>query len=203
MKLGEFLNSLPAYKRIRIGCRAKGMPLLKNSALGGGFVFCGQKCDFDPKELEDRYISQLIEKISMIMMKQSRVPNRDAAKQQLDNLVNQYCAIVPWYDREVIETYKGQYNPDSTVIIVKGAESFFEYSPDVPPLTPDTMDDSAARNLVDAVYKSAAEEYICEPNNGRRSALGRWIKSDPYGILDEPEAVLDACRKMRRKRHGK
>lgn len=200
MKLGEFLNSLPAYKRIRIGCRAKGMPLLKNSALGGGFVFCGQKCDFDPKELEERYISQLLDKIAIIMMKPTS--NKDIAKQQLDNLVNQYCAIVPWYDREVIETYKGQYDPDSTVIIVKGAESFFEYSPDVPPLTPDTMDDSAARNLVDAVYKSAAEEYICEPNAGRRSALGRWIKSDPYGILDEPDAVLDACRKERRRRYG-
>lgn len=123
MKLGEFLNSLPAYKRIRIGCRAKGMPLLKNSALGCGFVFCGQKCDFDPKELEDRYISQLIDKIAMIMMKPTS--NKDIAKQQLDNLVNQYHAIVPWYDREVIETYKGQYDPDSTVIIVKGAESFF------------------------------------------------------------------------------
>lgn len=201
MKLGEFLNSLPAYKRIRIGCRAKGMPLLKNSALGGGFVFCGQKCDFDPKELYDRYIGQLIDKIAIIMMKPTS--NKDIAKQQLDNLVNQYCAIVPWYDREVIETYKGQYDPDSTVIIVKGAESFFEYSPDVPPLTPDTMDDSTARNLVDAIYKSAAEEYIYEPDHGRASALGRWIKSDPYGILDEPEAVLDACRKMRRKRHGK
>lgn len=201
MKLGEFLNSLPAYKRIRIGCRAKGMPLLKNSALGGGFVFCGQKCDFNPKELEDRYIGQLIDKIAIIMMKPTS--NKDIAKQQLDNLVNQYCAIVPWYDREVIETYKGQYDPDSTVIIVKGAESFFEYSPDVPPLTPDTMDDSAARNLVDAIYKSAAEEYIYEPDHGKASALGRWIKSDPYGILDEPEAVLDACRKMRRKRHGK
>lgn len=201
MKLGEFLNSLPAYKRIRIGCRAKGMPLLKNSALGGGFVFCGQKCDFNPKELENRYINELINKIAVIMMKPTLY--KDAAKQQLDNLINQYCSIVPWYDREVIETYKGQYDPDSTVIIVKGAESFFEYSPDVPPLTPDTMDDSAARNLVDAIYKSAAEEYIYEPDHGRASALGRWIKSDPYGILDEPEAVLDACRKMRRKRHGK
>ena len=201
MKLGEFLDTLPSHKRIRIGCRAKGMPLLKNSALGGGFVFCGQKCDFDPKELEDRYINELINKIAVIMMKPTLY--KDAAKQQLDNLVNQYCAIVPWYDREVIETYKGQYDPDSTVIIVKGAESFFEYSPDVPPLTPDTMNDSAARNLVDAIYKSAAEEYIYEPDHGRASALGRWIKSDPYGILDEPEAVLDACRKMRRKRHGK
>lgn len=201
MKLGEFLDTLPSHKRIRIGCRAKGMPLLKNSALGGGFVFCGQKCDFDPKELENRYINELINKIAVIMMKPTLY--KDAAKQQLDNLVNQYCAIVPWYDREVIETYKGQYDPDSTVIIVKGAESFFEYSPDVPPLTPDTMDDSAARNLVDAIYKSAAEEYIYEPDHGKASALGRWIKSDPYGILDEPEAVLDACRKMRRKRHGK
>ena len=201
MKLGEFLDTLPSHKRIRIGCRAKGMPLLKNSALGGGFVFCGQKCDLKPKELEDRYINELINKIAVIMMKPTLY--KDAAKQQLDNLVNQYCAIVPWYDREVIETYKGQYDPDSTVIIVKGAESFFEYSPDVPPLTPDTMDDSAARNLVDAIYKSAAEEYIYEPDHGRASALGRWIKSDPYGILDEPEAVLDACRKMRRRRYGK
>ena len=123
MKLGEFLDTLPSHKRIRIGCRAKGMPLLKNSALGGGFVFCGQKCDLKPKELEDRYINELINKIAVIMMKPTLY--KDAAKQQLDNLVNQYCAIVPWYDREVIETYKGQYDPDSTVIIVKGAESFF------------------------------------------------------------------------------
>ena len=200
MKLGDFLNSIPTYKRIRIGCRAKGMPLLKNSALGGGFVFCGQKCDFNPKEIEDRYIGQLLDKIAMIMMKPTS--NKDIAKKQIDNLVNQYHAIVPWYDREVIETYKGQYDPDSTVIIVNGAESFFEYSPDIPPLTPDTMDDSAASNLIDAVYKSAAEEYIYEPDRGKRSALGRWIKSDPYGILDEPEAVLDACRKERRRRYG-
>lgn len=64
------------------------------------------------------------------------------------------------------------------------------------------MDDSAVSNLIDAIYKSAAEEYIYEPDAGKRSALGRWIKSDPYGILDEPEAVLDACKKERRRRYG-
>ena len=196
MNLGEYLQNLPPNKKIRIGTRSKGLEM-KSGMHSGGFVYNGRVCDFKPQELEDKYIESLVSKVTEIMMR--KVMKREKARTALDNIVDQFCKIVPWYDRKIIDTYKGQYEPDATVIIVPGMESFFWYEPPVPDLTADTMDDSAARNLVDAIYKSAAEEYIYEPDHGRASALGRWIKSDPYGILDEPEAVLDACRKMRRK----
>lgn len=197
MTLSELLKTLPPDKKIRIGTRFKGFKT-KNSLSAGGFVYDGLVCDFHPLEIEDKYIESLLSKITDIMMK--RTKDRKPANVPLTNIVNRFCEIVPWMDREIIETYRGQFEPRTTVIIVPGAESFFWYSPDVPDLTADTIDDSAVRNLIDAVYKDVATEYVYQKDPAKAAALARWIKSDPYGILDEPGAIVDACRMQRRKR---
>lgn len=77
-----------------------------------------------------------------------------------------------------------------------------------PPLAPERMRDDAVRDLIEAIYANAAEELvnstaIMKRVGGTRESKDRaraniqhvrkWFRSDPYGILDQPEGIIQAC----------
>lgn len=101
-------------------------------------------------------------------------------------------------NREVLETYRGLIEPDSTVIIIKGKETGKYYNPKMQKLTPDTINEDGAKMLVEAVYKNMITEYMKEKNPGKAAAVARMLKRDEYGIFSDAQGVLKACKAVKK-----
>lgn len=193
MTLREFLETLQSNQKIRIGCR----PGIVGYA-SGGFIYQGSVKDFKSWPLEERYIRDLSGQISRHMS--WHVRDKESKRRLLHNLVDRYCDFVPFWDREVLDFYQGQYEPETVVIIIPGLEQFFDYTPEY---EAKTFVNSAVESLIEAVYKSLISELIDTRNEGHAQALALAIKKNDYGFFTNPQGVLDACRKERRRRYGK
>ena len=192
MNLQEFLGTLPDDQKIRVGCRPGCLGDRK-----GGFIYQGRVDGFKSWELEQKYINQLIEQMTKHMS--WKVPNKSAKRKLLQNVVDRYCEIVPFWKREVLEFYHGQFEPEVIVVIVPGHERFFDYKPKN---KLKTFEDSAVEGLIEAVYKSLISELVTAKDEGHAQALALTIHKNEYGYFSNPQGILDACRKERRRRYG-
>lgn len=194
--LGEYISGLKPTKRIRIGCKP-----------GGGFIYEGTVADLNLAILYKKCSLDFALKVSERMALFATATDHGKLRKSIQPLMDKFYNMKPFGTREVLMDYPGQFEPDVRVIIIPGEEKLFDYEPDVPPLTPETMDDQAVQRLVEAIYEGAAEDLTCNlasmkrcgtregRDRARASAqhIKRWIRSDPYGILDQPEGIVTAC----------
>lgn len=194
--LGEFLKGLPPRKRIRIGTKP-----------GGGFIYEGTVKDLNLADLYKQCSLDFIQKIQERLILFATSADHKKMSKNIQPLVDKFYDMKPLAGRIVLMDYPGQFEPDVRVIIIPGDEKLFNYDPDVPPLTAETMDGQAVERLVEAIYEGAAEDLTgnlasmkrCGTREGRDRArasaqhLKNWIRSDPYGILNEPEGIVTAC----------
>lgn len=105
-------------------------------------------------------------------------------------------------NREVLETYSGLIEPDSTVIIINGKETGKYYNPRMPELTPNTINIDGIKTLIEAVYKNMITEYMKEKNPHKAAAVARMLKRDEYGIFENAQGVVDACKAVKKQAMG-
>ena len=141
--------------------------------LGSGFVYCGRVSDIDLESLDDTYWTE-----------------ED---------------FVPFADRAVSGTYPSIKNSSIEIVIVDGTESEFAWDDSVEDTKIQSMD--GVRALLATVYRQAKDDlhhYYRREFEARDeyvriiqgiNHLEAFFRNDPYGILPDPDAVIDDCRK--------
>lgn len=199
--LGEFIKELAPTKRIRIGCKP-----------GGGFIYEGIVADLNLNSLYRKCALSIAQKVYDNMETFATANDHKKLQKTIQPIVDKFYNMKPLPVRKVLMDYPGQFEPDVRVIIIEGDEKLFEYDPDIPPLVPERMHDTAAQDLIEAIYANAAEELTNsiaimkrthgdregdreKKNSARATAqhVQKWIRSDPYGILDQPDGIVRAC----------
>lgn len=191
MKLTEYLKTLSGTQIIRLSC--------KN---GTNFLYIGKVEDLDLN-----YLEILRRGISLFRLEHSEDDKTiDKFKMWLD---------VPLNERNVVESSPGLIEPDHLRIRIEGCEGWIEYEPDMPELTLDSISQTGANRLVGAVYVAAANDlkkYIQKarskgkPKEERNAAWGKvdyikkFFRTDPYGQIKDPEAVIKQIERLARGR---
>ncbi len=183
MKLKEL--DLRPEKRIRI-CTEH----------GANFIYIGTAGELDYKELNTKLWSKARERVLDALLKYDL--NRPGTMKAFGRSVVKLLKWQPVQDREVVEKYKGYYEYDSLVIKVTGEDGWTNYEPEVESLDPDTMSTDAAAALVAAVYKELCQELVHGyevKSEGTIAMCEREIRSNRYGLMDDPEGLIRECRK--------
>lgn len=195
--LGEFLKGLSSTKRIRIGCKP-----------GGGFIYEGIVADLNLNVLYKNCALSFVQKTVENMITYATSTNHRRLEKNIQPIIDKYYDMKPLTTRKVLMDYPGQFEPDVRVIIIPGEEKLFDYDPDVPSLTAETMDDQAANRLIGAIYETAVEDLVNSTVTMKRSKnretkdraranmqhTRNWIRRDLYGILSDPEGIVEACK---------
>lgn len=111
-----------------------------------------------------------------------------------DKAVRDFKAWRPVEEREVVEQYLGQLEY-STVIVVTGGEGWIPYNPSLAPLT--EINENGAEALVTQVYKGICTELVHAYEVNSEDLIQKAekeIRKNRYGILDQPEGIIRACR---------
>lgn len=112
-----------------------------------------------------------------------------------DRAVETFKAWRPVEDREVIETYPGQLEANSTVIVITGGEGWLHYNPLLPPLK--EISEQGAELLATKIYKGLCTELVHAYETGYTDLITGCedeIRLNRYGILEQPEGIIRACR---------
>lgn len=158
---------------------------------GSNFIFIGMagEVDFETlnKETKVRATARLLDAVY------NYDPNHTG---WFDKAVRDFKAWRPVEDRDVLEQYPGQLEY-STVIVITGGEGWIPYNPSLVPLKAEDVDENAAENLVTAIYKGIATELVHAYEVDSEDLIERAereIRKNRYGILDQPEGIIRACR---------
>ena len=164
MTLKEKLAETSKSNLVRIGSR-----------LGSGFIFVGKVGDCDLEILNDTYSPD--------------VEDED---------------FIPFQCREVTGVYPSIKNSSVEIIIIDGAESEFDWDDSVESTEVKSLE--GVRALLGAVYKQAKDdlfhhykrEYEERDSYVRTiqkiNHLEAFFRNDPYGILPDPESIIDDTR---------
>ena len=195
--LGEYISGLKPTKRIRIGCKP-----------AGGFIYEGVVADLNLNVLYKNCALSFVQKTVDNMITFATSTNHRRLEKNIQPIIDKYYDMKPLATRKVLMDYPGQFEPDVRVIIIPGEEKLFDYDPEVPPLTAETMDDQAANRLIGAIYETAVEDLVNSTVTMKRSKnreakdraranmqhTRNWIRRDLYGILSDPERIVEACK---------
>ena len=156
---------------------------------GSNFIFIGMagEVDFETlnKETKVRATAKLLDAVY------NYDPNHTG---WFDKAVRDFKAWKPVEDREVVEQYPGQLEY-STVIVITGGEGWIPYNPSLAPL--EKIDEQGAESLVTQIYKGICTELVHAYEVGSEDLIERAereIRKNRYGILDQPEGIIRACR---------
>lgn len=61
------------------------------------------------------------------------------------------------------------------------------------------LDDQGTINMIGEIYRKACNDLISAYRKGneyRIIAQERWIRANVYGLINDPEAIISACRRM-------
>ena len=158
---------------------------------GSNFIFIGMagEVDFETlnKETKVRTTAKLLDAVY------NYDPNHTG---WFDKAVRDFKAWRQVEDREVVDQYPGQLEY-STVIVITGGEGWIPYNPSLAPLKAEDVDENAAENLVTAIYKGIATELVHAYEVDSEDLIERAereIRKNRYGILNQPEGIIRACR---------
>lgn len=191
--LGKFLKDIPPDKKIRIGTKD-----------GSGFIYAGTKENLSFKEVWKDMQAVYAEKIYQGMVTFTKTHERTGT---FERILDDYYKMKWLPERKVIDHYPGQFEPDAEVIIIEGSEKLFDYLPDKRLYFKD-FEGNAVNNLYIGIYKGVYEELISAYMTLKSSKsyelkakaranvrhLANWIRSDPYGMLTNPEGHVKACK---------
>lgn len=111
-----------------------------------------------------------------------------------DRAVETFKAWRPVEDREVVEQYPGQLEY-STVIVITGEEGWLQYNPSLAPLK--EINEQGAELLATQIYKGICTELVHAYEVGYTDLIAKCedeIRLNRYGILEQPEGIIRACR---------
>ena len=111
-----------------------------------------------------------------------------------DRAVETFKAWRPVEDREVLETYPGQLEY-STVIVITGGEGWLQYNPSLAPLK--EINEQGAELLATQIYKGICTELVHAYEVGYTDLIAKCedeIRLNRYGILEKPERIIRACK---------
>ena len=188
MTLEQFLTELPPDQKIRIGTKP-----------GGGFIYIGKA----GKTLDRGLANSMRRKMLKRMYLQMEEENPNYKRKYLHNMIDRCINCEGIIRRDVMETYPALLD-DSIVIIIPGTERLEEYE-DKTTASPRNVNVHAVQSLAAAIYREVCCELIDgyrKNNKTRQQELEDWIMEDPYGILDMPDGIINACR-CRAKMRGK
>lgn len=157
---------------VRIGCLH-----------GSGFVYVGrpEDADFEAINVQAR----------KSMTKRKPRQNDMVLVKLFDDEMNSF---IPIEDREVAEEYQSDVD-DNRIYMVEGFGGGIQYEPEG---SGADLDPEACMKMVVSIYKSECRELIYSYMGKRKEDHTReqeiWIRSDPYGILADPEGLIRACR---------
>lgn len=156
---------------------------------GSNFIFIGMAGEVDFKALNKET------KMRCVADMMNAVYTFDPKHQSgFDKAVRAFKLWGPVEDREVIDQYPGQLEY-STVIMITGGEGWLHYNPSLAPLK--DIDERGAESLVTQVYKGLCDELVHAYEVGAEDIIERGEKEimmNRYGILEQPEGVIRACR---------
>lgn len=188
MTLEQFLAEIPDDQRIRIGTKP-----------GGGFIFIGKAGKTRGRGLANSMRRKMLKSMYSRMEEENPKYRKTYFHNMIDRCIN--CEGI--VTRDVLETYPALLD-DSVVIIIPGTEKLEQYE-EKEKASKKSVNTYAAQSLAAAIYREVCCELITEyrKNNRRRQQeLEDWIMEDPYGILNMPDGIIDACR-CRAKMRGK
>lgn len=164
---------------------------------GSGFVYIGPAVDIMAKG--SRVLADLDVRL-----------REDNARKEERNKPESFVEWKPLMDRELVESYPGEMEPDQIVYIVAGCEgTFVDY--DGPEWDTSKMDVSKAVELVHQVYekelrtlKQAYRRIMTASRLSERlfaaekaADVERWLIKDTYGYLDgDPKALIKETRRL-------
>lgn len=188
MTLEQFLAELPDDQKIRIGTKP-----------GGGFIFIGKVRKTRGRGLANSMRRKMLKSMYARMEEE----NPKYRKTYFHNMIDRCISCERISGRDVLETYPALLD-DSIVIIIPGTERLEEYEEKVK-ASPKCVNSHAVQSLAAAIYREVCCELIDgyrKNNKTRQQELEDWIMEDPYGILDMPDGIINACR-CRAKMRGK
>lgn len=185
MTLLEALNE-DRPESIRIGCDHS-----------SGFIYVGPAEDIMAKD--SRFLAALDVRL-----------REDNARKEEWNKPESFVEWKPLLERELVESYPGEMEPDQIVYIVAGCEGpFVDY--DGPEWDTSKMDVSKAVELVHWLYekelrtlKQACRRVMTASRLSERlfaaekaADVERWLIKDTYGYLDgDPKALIKETRRL-------
>lgn len=179
MTLREVLSKMPLEHKIRI-----------RTEKGSNFIFIGMAGQVNFERLNNQ--TKCRSSVDLMLA----VFNYDPRHQKgFDRYVAAFKAWRPVEDREVLETYPGQLEANSTVIVVTGGEGWLHYNPLLPPLK--EINEQGAELLATKIYEGLCTELVHAYETGYTDLITRCedeIRLNRYGILEQPEGIIRACR---------
>ena len=106
--------------------------------------------------------------------------------------------VTDFGEREVVETYMGDFEPDMECIVVTGIDGWIHYDPDIDKLDAYNMNTQGAERLVQQLYKNACMDYISAIKRldwPEQYSIKRFILKDKFNFLTEPENVIRMCKR--------
>lgn len=199
--ISEAIRSGDISGRVRIGCKG-----------GKDFLYIGEVEDLDFASLDEKTLGmakgragKLLEEVSS-----ARSNNQDRQADLFNQMRNRLQELVEWKplaEREITSIDRSTVN-DDLIIIVEGNDgelAQFDY-----PADPSKIPEERCVQLVEEIYRQELKElrraYMAlleetsVKNIGLRRRkifeLERWFRKDPYGILADPDGMIEQARKL-------
>lgn len=179
MTLREVLSKIPLEHKIRI-----------RTEKGSNFIFIGMAGQVNFERLNNQ--TKCRSSVGIMLAVFNYDPKHVKG---FDRTVEAFKAWRPVEDREVIETYPGQLEANSTVIVITGGEGWLHYNPLLPPLK--EISEQGAELLATKIYEGLCTELVHAYETGYTDLITRCedeIRLNRYGILEQPEGIIRACR---------
>lgn len=204
MRLGQLIESLEFSQHIRLG-----------AAGGAGYFYIGTAGNCDLEKVGVRLLADMFKNLSYsanaYMRKRKKEwtdEENNRAKKALHYTLCKFGAFKPLDERAVKSLSWIESEDDCLQILVEGCEKGrYRHESDV------TGEDTrielckeGAQALVDAVYKGVANELkenlramrsrnpkTVDRASEKAERLKRYFRYDPYGILTDSEAIIEAC----------
>lgn len=166
---------------------------------GPNFVYVGLAGEMDFETI-NRRIRARDTANTMLAVCEYGDPKGKMHRGEFDKIISKFRDFTPVEDRDVVETYPGQFEANSLVIKITGTEGWILYNPMLPPMK--DVDREGAENLVAAIYKGLCAELITAYQAEDTYLIERCekeIRRDRYGLMDRPEGLIRECRKKARR----
>lgn len=196
MKLAELISRLPPQKKIRIG-----------TTRGSKFIYIGPVEDLCMEDIDRTTREKLAAKMNSCLIGMSskgKSGHWEKLRTQAKKARQEFEKWTPVSERKVTEKIRGIIEPESLVIMIEGAESGDDYSPSLEAMG--SCDPDAGRKAVEQLYKNACSDLVRAYKNLKKNGDADeeakrtaheceiMIRSDRYGLLDNPEDIIQACR---------
>ena len=186
MTLAEYVRGLADDQLIKIGC-----------VNGSSYIFAGAKGDLDMVRLNSDLFAKAAEGMYMGVKTWVAAWGWTATRLKaqtgvLKKRIKEFRGYKTLGDREVVEVRHSIAEANCLIVAVTGYDVGKEWLA-AKEHAIELNCEEGMRNLAVAIYKQGSDHLVHLLEGVIKEC--KYLEADPYGILSDPQGVIDACRK--------